>query len=142
MGQHVQRTGLTSDSTIQHVLNQPAFAGFGRLILPWDDGAYNPRLPLRQIASLMPYHSRVNTVDVVSALNRMLADAESGLTIFYDFYNERQRRDDPVKANTGIFSSGAGKARLLRSSLQVAASLTSVHYTRAFLTAQRSAANA
>jgi hypothetical protein len=36
---------LSLDSTIRDVLTHPAFAGFGRLILPWDDRKVDVHMP-------------------------------------------------------------------------------------------------
>ena len=73
---------LTIDASIREMLNHPAFAGFGRLILPWDDRAYDESMRLRDIGALLPYHSHVHPGDVVTALNRMIDDASHGNTIF------------------------------------------------------------
>ncbi|MEZ2221759.1 alpha/beta hydrolase [Rhizobium sp. RCC_161_2] len=85
------------------MLGSPAFAGFDRLLLPWDNRGYDQRMRLRDIGSLLPYHSHVDPVNVVSALNRMIDDVNKGGTIFYDFYTEARKREDPSKENTGLF---------------------------------------
>src|SRR5436190_13856551 len=46
---------LTENDTVGDLLNHPAVAGFGRLLLPWDDRRYDPSLRLRDIGSLLPY---------------------------------------------------------------------------------------
>jgi acetyl esterase/lipase len=94
---------LTSNSYIRDIVNHPAFKGFGELLLTRDDNSsyYNTRLS--NVASLMPYHQKVNPADVVSAINFMIDEADSGKTIFYDFYNAQQKRSDPAKENTGLF---------------------------------------
>lgn len=98
------RTGhLTVQSTIKDILGHPAFAGFGRLILPWDDRAYDEELPLTRIASLLPYHTHVDPETVVPALNRMIDDAASGRRVFYRFYSEAQAREEPGRKHTGLF---------------------------------------
>jgi acetyl esterase/lipase len=51
----------------------------------------------------MPYHGNVNPETVVDALNHLIDEADGGKTIFYDFYTEQQKRDDPAKAFTGLF---------------------------------------
>lgn len=56
---------LTPGSTIGDILGHPAFAGFGRQILPWDGRAYDANLRLRDIGSLLPYHSDVEPGAVV-----------------------------------------------------------------------------
>lgn len=94
---------LSIDSTILDLLAHPAFAGFGRLILPWDNRSVDDGLRLRNISMLLPYHGQVDPGDVVSALNRMIDDASSGKAIFYDFYTEEQKREQPSKMNTGLF---------------------------------------
>ena len=63
---------LTADDTIGDLLNHPAFAGFGRLLLPWDDRGYDQDMPLRNVGALLPYHSHVDPKTVVTALNHMV----------------------------------------------------------------------
>jgi acetyl esterase/lipase len=88
---------------IRDVLNHPAFAGHGRLILPWDDRSYDQDMRLSNIGSLLPYHSHVSPDVVVRALNHMIDDANSGKAVFFDFYTEAQKRAEPSKAHTGLF---------------------------------------
>lgn len=94
---------LSADDSIGKVLNHPAFAGFARLILPWDDRDYDETLPLRAIGQLLPYHSHVDAQIVVSALNRMIDDAGAGRTVFHDVYTEAQKAAEPSRRNTGLF---------------------------------------
>jgi len=94
---------LTPRSTIGDILVHPAFAGFSRLILPRDGRDYDEQLPLTRIASLLPYHSHVDPEVVTAALNRMIDDAARGETVFYRFYSEAQRKQQPALANTGLF---------------------------------------
>jgi acetyl esterase/lipase len=98
-----QGTRLTADDTIQRVLNHPALAGFGRLLLPWDDRNYDAGRRLRDVGSLLPYHTRVDPATVVGALNHMIDAVGNGQTIFYDFYTEEEKKADRTKANTGLF---------------------------------------
>lgn len=60
-------------------------------------------MPLARIAGLLPYHSHVDVDTVVLALNRMIDAANSGATIFYDFYSEEEKAIDPEKRQTGLF---------------------------------------
>jgi len=62
---------------------------------------------------LMPYHSNVDPDIVIGALNHMIDEAGAGKTIFYDFYSNEQKQQDPGKMNTGLFSSVAGLMPLL-----------------------------
>ncbi|WP_235819872.1 alpha/beta hydrolase [Brucella lupini] len=97
------RDRMTPESTLANLLNHPAFAGHARLLLPWDDRAYDETMPISEIGSLLPYHSNVDPDVVVSALNRMINDADDGNTIFYDIYTPEEKRAEPGRANTGLF---------------------------------------
>jgi acetyl esterase/lipase len=88
---------------IGDALDHPAFAGFSRLLLPWDDRRYDRQMPIRNIGSLLPYHTHVNPAVVVSSLNRMIDDASAGKKIFYDIYTDAEKRADSSRANTGLF---------------------------------------
>jgi acetyl esterase/lipase len=94
---------LRVDDTIGDVLAHPAFAGFGRLLLPWDDRVYETTMRLREIASLLPYHTHVDPGVVLSSLNRMIDDAAAGRTVFYDFYTAAEKDAEPSRRNTGLF---------------------------------------
>lgn len=77
---------LSPEDTLGDILDQPSFAGFATRLLPWDDRAYDPAMPLSQIGQLLPYHSAVDTGTVVAGLNRMIDDAAAGQTVFHDIY--------------------------------------------------------
>ena len=104
IGMSSNRSGhLGEQSTIGDILRHPAFAGFGSLILPWDDRAYDEEMRVTRISSLLPYHTHVDPETVTTALNRMIDDAAAGKTVFYRFYSEAQRQQQPRRANTGLF---------------------------------------
>ena len=94
---------LSTDDTVGILLDNPAFAGFAPLLLPWDGRRYDRAMRLTDIASLMPYHSHVDPAGAVVALNRMVDDANSGRRVFYDIYTDDQKRTEPAKARTGLF---------------------------------------
>ncbi|HET7187427.1 MAG TPA: alpha/beta hydrolase, partial [Gemmatimonadaceae bacterium] len=58
---------------------------------------------LKEIGSLLPYHTHVNPSIVVSSLNRMIDDAAGGRLVFHDFYTAAERAADPSRRNTGLF---------------------------------------
>ncbi len=98
----VETRPVTADDTTQDLLSHPAFARFGRLLLPWDDRPADSTR-LRDVGSLLPYHSHVDAETVVSALNHMIGDASSGRTLFYDFYTEHEKTEQRARSNTGLF---------------------------------------
>ena len=84
-------------------MKHPAFNGFGEQLLPWADNARYYDTRLERVGSLMPYHSHVDADVVVGALNGLIDEADAGKTIFYEFYTERQKQEDPDKRLTGLF---------------------------------------
>jgi acetyl esterase/lipase len=94
---------LGVDSRLRDVLHHQAFAEFARLLLPWDGRTYDEDMRLSEIASLLPYHSHVSPMVVVSALNHMIDDARNEKTIFYNIYSDAQKRDEPAREHTGLF---------------------------------------
>ncbi len=94
---------LTPEHRIRDILNHPAFAGFGRRLLPWDGRDYDDDMRLSNIGSLLPYHSHVAPDVVVRALNRMIDDASRGQPVFYEFYTRAQKQDQPAREHTGLF---------------------------------------
>jgi acetyl esterase/lipase len=94
---------LNADDSLRDLLGHPAFAGFARLLLPWDGRRYDENMRLRDIGSLLPYHSHVDPETVVGALNRMIDDVSHGHAVFYSFYSEKQKQAQPARENTGLF---------------------------------------
>ena len=94
---------LGVDDTVGDLLKHPAFDGFGRLLLPWDDRRYDTTMRLGEIGSLLPYHSRVDAKVVVASLNRMIDDASAGRAVFHDFYTAAEKQAEPSRGNTGLF---------------------------------------
>lgn len=94
---------VTVDDSIRHMVDHPAFKGFGRYLLPRDNVNSDLDRPLNQVGSLMPYHDHVDPGVVVAAINHMIDRINGGDTLFHDFYTGRQKQVDPVKASTGLF---------------------------------------
>lgn len=99
----IERRLLSATSMIGDILRHPAFSGYARHILPWDDRPYDEAMRVSDIGGLLPYHSAVDTGTVLGGLNRMIDDFTAGRQVFYDLYSEADKRDDPTKENTGLF---------------------------------------
>jgi acetyl esterase/lipase len=94
---------LTTSNFIGDIVNHPAFEGFGALLLPRDDNSGSYDTQLRNVGSLMPYHSHVKSDIVIDAINHMIDEVNDGKTILYDFYTEQEKQEDSTKESTGIF---------------------------------------
>jgi acetyl esterase/lipase len=94
---------LRVDDTVGDLLTHAAFAGFGRLLLPWDNRPYDTSMQIKEIGSLLPYHSHVDAAVVVSSLNRMVDDAAASRALFHDFYTDAEKEAEPSRRNAGLF---------------------------------------
>ena len=111
-GDRATRTNIVSQNLARHlrvgdtvddILTHPAFGGFARALLPWDDQRYDTSMPLRHIGSLLPYHTHVNPGVVVSSINRIIDEANAGRKVFYDIYADTQKHAEPTRKDTGLF---------------------------------------
>jgi hypothetical protein len=91
------------DTTVGQLISHPAFEGFGAHLLTRESDSARKGMPLRDVASLLPYHGAVDVPSIVASLNHMIDDVNKGHTIFYGFYHEQERRADRDKASTGLF---------------------------------------
>jgi acetyl esterase/lipase len=98
-----QWRSLSATSTVGDILRHPAFSGYGRLVLPWDDRQYDDAMMLSDIGDLLPYHSAVDTRTVLGGLNRMIDDVAADRRVFFDIYSDEEKRADPTRENTGLF---------------------------------------
>jgi len=94
---------VNANDSIFHIINHPAFEGFGRFILPTDNGIFDKGMKLNNINALLPYHNHVDPDTTVGVINHMIDKINAGKTIFYDFYTDQQKQEDPAKESTGLF---------------------------------------
>lgn len=88
--------------TVGKIVNEPAFKGFGRFILPLSRG-YDADMQLSEVSSLLPYHSGVDAQEAARVINMMADKAGSGELSFHPFYTEREKAAAPQKSETGLF---------------------------------------
>ncbi len=101
--EHGSYDHITTSDSVRRIVNHPAFKGFSQLILPRQNNSYHYDMPLSNVRSLMPYHGHVDPDIVVGALNHMIDEVKDGKTIFYGYYTEQQKQEDPGKEHTGLF---------------------------------------
>ena len=99
-----QGTNMTNyynrQSLISDVINDPDFAGFGRLLFPADDSHWSGTT--LEDFDLM-WYSGIDPDKTVEIVNKLKADAASGQTVFINIYTETEKQADPEKRNTGLF---------------------------------------
>ena len=91
---------ITTSDSVRHIVNHPAFKGFGQYLLPRDDGTNYDNTPLNHISSLLPYHNHVDPKIVVGAVNHMIDEINNGKTIFYDFYTDQQKQENHSRTSS------------------------------------------
>ena len=98
----IQEGPYTEDTKVTDVINDEVFDGYGRLIFPVDmQISYN--LTLKNINTILPWYSEINTDKTVEIVNYMKEKAGSGQQIFYDIYSDDEKKSDLDKQNTGLF---------------------------------------
>lgn len=73
---------LTVDNTVADVVDNPAFKGLGKYILPLE-WRYDPGMKLCDIPSLLPYHNYVDAMRAVGYINDMIDMVAKGNRLFY-----------------------------------------------------------
>lgn len=94
---------LDTGDSLGKLLDHPSLKGFAERTLPWYGRQYDRDLPLGRIGSLLPYHSEVDPDAVVRGLNRLIENANRGVTVFHEIYSEEERRANPDLRATGLF---------------------------------------
>ena len=98
----IQEGPYTEDTKVTDVINDELFDGYGRLIFPVDM-QISDNLTLKNINTILPWYSEINTDKTVEIVNYMKEKAGSGQQIFYDIYSDDEKKSDLDKQNTGLF---------------------------------------
>ena len=93
---------FTKNTKVWDVINDPVFDGYGRLIFP-ADVTIDENLTLENVDELLKWYNCINPDKTVEIVNYMKSKAENGEVIFYDIYTDKEKQEDPQKANTGLF---------------------------------------
>ena len=98
----IQEGPYTEDTKVTDVINDEVFDGYGRLIFPVDM-QISDNLTLKNINTILPWYSEINTDKTVEIVNYMKEKAGSRQQIFYDIYSDDEKKSDLDKQNTGLF---------------------------------------
>lgn len=92
----------TVSTTVDEVRNDPAFAGYGRLIFPVD---YNipGSTTLADTSRYIIWYNYVRPERTVEICNYLKGQALAGEPVFQRIYSDAEIADDPWKADTGLF---------------------------------------
>ncbi len=94
---------VNADTFVIDVIRHPALEGFGRFLLPTSYRMPDEHMRLKEIDPLLPYHSNIDVDTTVKAVNYLIDEVNAWNTVFFDYYTEQEKRDDPEKEDTGLF---------------------------------------
>ena len=97
-----EKESFNAESNINDVIHNSAFDDYGRLIFPIDM-EIKDNLKLKDVSSILPWYSEVNTDKTVEIVNYMKNQAMNGEKIFYPIYSEEEMQEDPDKKDTDLF---------------------------------------
>ena len=97
-----KKESFNAESNINDVIHDSAFDDYGRLIFPVDM-EIEDNLKLKDVSSILPWYSEVNTDKTVEIVNYMKNQAMNGEQIFYPIYSEECRKTQ-IKG-TQVYSS-------------------------------------
>ena len=98
----IQVGPYTEDTKVTDVINDEVFDGYVRLIFPVDM-QISDNLTLKNINTILPWYSEINTDKTVEIVNYIKEKAGSEQQIFYDKYSDDEKKSDLDKQNTGLF---------------------------------------
>lgn len=94
--------GVTRETRVQEVMDNPVFGEYGRLIFPVDR-TISSELTLENVGDILTWYTNINPDKTVEIVNYLGENAAAGDTVFYDIYTEEEKAEDPQKENTGLF---------------------------------------
>lgn len=115
LGNDQSYKAFTADTRIEDVIKDPAFGNFGRLLFPTDKRYYSGDT-LGKLS--LTWYSNINPNKTVEIVNYLKERTESGDTIFYEIYSDKEKVQDPTKEDTGLFFFAAIKAQKQQLSMQ------------------------
>ncbi len=96
---------ISTDSSFSHVTGHPAFAGFGRFMLPWQSGSEVVSAVTNPLAlgKILPRVGPLQPEVVVDGINFLIDAVNRGEQIFYALYSEAEVEAEPTRKCVGLF---------------------------------------
>ena len=91
---------FTADTKISDVINNPLFGDYGRLIFPLNPFYYSGET-LGELS--LTWYNNINPFKTVEIVNYMKDKVSAGQKIFYRIYSDEDIKENPQKAETGLF---------------------------------------
>ena len=91
---------FNADTKISDVINNPLFGDYGRLIFPLNPFYYSGET-LGELS--LTWYNNINPFKTVEIVNYMKDKVSAGQKIFYRIYSDEDIKENPQKAETGLF---------------------------------------
>lgn len=91
---------FTRDTSIEDVINDPAFEDYGRLLFPLSTW-YCSGDTLAELR--LTWYNNIDPDTTVEIVNYLKKEVLKGNKVFYDIYTETEMAADPAKRDTGLF---------------------------------------
>ena len=91
---------FTANTKISDVINDPLFEDYGRLIFPLNPFYYSGDT-LGELS--LTWYNNINPFRTVEIVNYMKDKVSAGQKIFYRIYSDEEIKENPQKAETGLF---------------------------------------
>ena len=112
-----EKESFNAESNINDVIHDSAFDDYGRLIFPVDM-EIEDNLKLKDVSSILPWYSEVNTDKTVEIVNYMKNQAMNGSRFFIQYTVKKKCRQMWTKRIQVYFSFGEMQEQKQRLSMQ------------------------
>ena len=92
---------ISAKDSFAYAEGHPAFAPFSTFIQPWKDETNLLLTPHMSIDTVCRQNN-TNTQSILDGFNFVIDSAQKYKEIYYDFYTQQEREDDPTKEETGL----------------------------------------
>lgn len=93
---------VTAKTLVKDVIDNPVFGSYGRLLFPANK-TIRDTLTLAHVGDILTWYNYVRPEKTVEIVNSLLERAAEGETVFYDIYTDKEKEEEPAKADTGLF---------------------------------------
>ena len=93
---------INKNTKIIDIINNPIFGSFGRYLFPIHKNI-SSSLSIENLSSIYTWYNYMNPDKTIEIIKYFITQIQSGNKIFYDIYDEKEKKKDPLLKETGLF---------------------------------------
>ena len=93
---------INKNTKIIDIINNPIFGNYGRYLFPLHKHI-SSSLTIETLDSIYTWYNYMNPNKTIEIINYFISQIKSGNKIFYDIYDEKEKKLNPSKKETGLF---------------------------------------